>query len=114
MNKEWAGLGRPHIANGVGIPTGEAMCGVVGAPGRLEYTIIGDTVNLTARLESTTKEAGVPLLVSNTTAELLGVDYDTQPLGDVKVKGKTISTSVFTVRPKKVTQELRAAVLAGN
>ncbi|MBC7929808.1 MAG: hypothetical protein H7Z38_04495, partial [Rubrivivax sp.] len=114
MNKEWEGMSRPHIAIGVGIHTGEAMCGVVGAPGRLEYTIIGDTVNHTARLESTTKEAGVPLLVSNTTAELLGVDYDTQPLGDVKVKGKTISTSVFTVRPKKITKELRAAVLAGN
>ncbi|HYH87032.1 MAG TPA: CHASE2 domain-containing protein [Pyrinomonadaceae bacterium] len=114
MNKEWEGMGRPHIAIGVGIHTGEAMCGVVGAPGRLEYTIIGDTVNLSARLESTTKEAGVPLLVSDSTAELLGVDYDTQPLGDVKVKGKTISTSVFTVKPKKITQELRAAALAGN
>ena len=114
MNKEWEGTGRPHIAIGVGIHTGEAMCGVVGAPGRLEYTIIGDTVNLSARLESTTKEAGVPLLVSDSTAELLGVDYDTQPLGDVKVKGKTISTSVFTVKPKQVPQEMEAAALAGN
>jgi adenylate cyclase len=113
MNKDWESMSRPHIAIGVGIHTGEAMCGVVGAPGRLEYTIIGDTVNLSARLESTTKEAGVPLLVSDATAALLGVDYDTQPLGDVKVKGKTISTSVFTVKPK-ITQEMRAAALAGN
>ena len=114
MNVEWAGTGRPHIAIGVGIHTGEATCGVVGAPGRLEYTIIGDTVNLAARLESTTKEAGVPVLVSSATAELLGVDYETEPLGDVKVKGKTESTSVFTVRPKKTLKETRAAALAGN
>ncbi len=114
MNREWEGTGRPHIAIGVGIHTGEATCGVVGAPGRLEYTVIGDTVNLASRLESTTKEAGVPLLVSSATAALLGVDYETEPLGDVKVKGKTESTSVFTVRPRSAAKETHAAALAGN
>jgi adenylate cyclase len=114
MNAEWEGTGRPHIAIGVGIHTGEATCGVVGAPGRLEYTVIGDTVNLASRLESTTKEAGVPLLVSSATAGLLGIDYETEPLGDVKVKGKSESTAVFTVRPKRGAKETRAAALAGN
>jgi len=98
INEEWKNKDRPQIAIGVGVHTGEATCGVVGAEGRLEYTIIGDTVNLSARLESTTKEKGVPILISNSTAELLGVDYDTQPLGDVKVKGKNQSTVVFTVK----------------
>ncbi|HKP71925.1 MAG TPA: adenylate/guanylate cyclase domain-containing protein, partial [Pyrinomonadaceae bacterium] len=98
INKEWEGTGRPHLAIGVGIHTGEATCGVVGAEGRLEYTIIGDTVNLAARLESTTKDKSVPILISNTTAELLGVDYETRPLGDVTVKGKSQSTEVFTVK----------------
>ena len=98
LNREWEGTGRPHLAIGVGVHTGEATCGVVGAPGRLEYTVIGDTVNLAARLESTTKEAGVSLLASHTTAERLGPEYETEALGDVKVKGKTESTSVFTVR----------------
>ncbi len=105
MNSDWEGTGRPHIAIGVGIHTGEATCGVVGAPGRLEYTIIGDTVNLASRLESTTKEAGVPLVVSNKTAELLGVDYETEALGDVKVKGKTENTSVFTVKPRQASKQ---------
>ncbi|MDQ3586492.1 MAG: adenylate/guanylate cyclase domain-containing protein [Acidobacteriota bacterium] len=98
INEEWKGTGRPHIAIGVGIHTGEATCGVVGAEGRLEYTIIGDTVNLSARLESTTKEKGVPILISDATAQLLGIDYETEPLGDVKVKGKSQSTEVFTVK----------------
>ncbi|HST52633.1 MAG TPA: CHASE2 domain-containing protein [Pyrinomonadaceae bacterium] len=116
MNEEWKGTGRPHIAIGVGIHTGEATCGVVGAPGRLEYTIIGDTVNLAARLESTTKEAGVALLASSATAELLGVDYEAEPLGDVKVKGKTISTSVFTVRKRDASTPapVVAATAAGD
>jgi adenylate cyclase len=98
MNEEWKVKNRPHIAIGVGIHTGEATCGVVGAEGRLEYTIIGDTVNLSARLESTTKEKEVPILISDSTATLLGIDYETRPLGDVKVKGKNQSTVVFTVK----------------
>jgi adenylate cyclase len=114
LNEEWAGTGRPHLAIGVGIHTGEAVCGVVGAPGRLEYTIIGDTVNLAARLESTTKEAGAPICISSATAELLGQDYETQPLGNVRVKGKTESTSVFTVRQSKAAGPAPAAVTAAD
>ena len=110
INRDWEGMNRPHIAIGVGIHTGEATCGVVGAEGRLEYTLIGDTVNLASRLESTTKEKAVPILISSTTAALLGVDYETEPLGDVTVKGKSLSTEVMTVRkasprPKPVEAE---------
>jgi adenylate cyclase len=109
INHDWEGTGRPKIAIGCGIHTGEALCGVVGAEGRLEYTLIGDTVNLTSRLESTTKEKGVPVLISDSTAALLGQDYELEPMGDVTVKGKTLSTKVYTVRrveKKKKTQEL--------
>jgi adenylate cyclase len=107
LNAEWKDKDRPQIAIGVGVHTGEATCGVVGAQGRLEYTIIGDTVNLSARLESTTKEKGVAILISDSTAALLGIDYEMQPLGDVKVKGKNQSTEVFTV--KKNTRKPAAA-----
>jgi adenylate cyclase len=113
MNKEWEGTGRPHIAIGVGVHTGQATCGVVGAEGRLEYTIIGDTVNLASRLESTTKEKHVPILISDSTAALLGVDYETEPLGDVTVKGKTLSTQVFTVRKAARKQQASAAETVG-
>ncbi|HLL75402.1 MAG TPA: adenylate/guanylate cyclase domain-containing protein [Pyrinomonadaceae bacterium] len=109
INQDWEGTGRPQIAIGCGIHTGEALCGVVGAEGRLEYTLIGDTVNLTSRLESTTKEKKVPILISDSTADLLGQDYEIEPMGDVTVKGKTQSTKVYTVRKaekKKQTPEL--------
>jgi adenylate cyclase len=101
MNEDWKGTGRPIIKIGCGIHTGEATCGVVGAERRLEYTVIGDTVNLSARLESTTKEFQVPILISEPTARLLGDDYVVQPLGETKVKGKTRSTAVFTVARKE-------------
>lgn len=112
INEDWKDMGRPHIAIGVGIHTGEATCGVVGAPGRLEYTLIGDTVNLSARLESTTKEAGVPMLVSSATAVLLGEGYETRPLGDVTVKGKTESTAVYTVHKRGASTPAPATVTA--
>jgi adenylate cyclase len=104
MNEDWANSGRPVIKIGVGIHTGEATCGVVGAERRLEYTLIGDTVNLSARLESTTKELGAAILISETTAGFLNEDYEVLPLGEVKVKGKTVNTSVFTVSRKEPAQ----------
>ncbi len=97
LNHEWEGTGRPQIAIGVGIHTGDATCGVVGAERRLEYTVIGDTVNLSARLESTTKDYGVPILISDATAGLLGDGYNVRALGDVKVKGKMTKSRIFTV-----------------
>jgi adenylate cyclase len=101
---------RPEIKIGVGIHTGEATCGVVGAERRLEYTVIGDTVNLAARLESTTKEYGVPILLSEATARLLGDDYEARALGEVKVKGKHASTRIYTVVRNRSEQELAAPV----
>jgi adenylate cyclase len=102
MNSDWKGTGRPVVKIGCGIHTGMATCGVVGAERRLEYTVIGDTVNLSARLESTTKELGVPILISESTAKLVEEFYDVRAMGEVKVKGKTQNTTVFTVSRKSV------------
>ncbi|HYR74395.1 MAG TPA: adenylate/guanylate cyclase domain-containing protein [Pyrinomonadaceae bacterium] len=109
MNKDWEGTGRPVVKIGCGIHTGLATCGVVGAVRRLEYTVIGDTVNLSARLESTTKEFGVPILISEATAQLLGDAYEMKPLGEAKVKGKTKSTTVLTIARKKPKSESSAS-----
>jgi class 3 adenylate cyclase len=109
MNEEAEALGRPRIQIGVGIHTGEAVCGVIGSARRMEYTIIGDTVNLAARLESTTKEFGVPLLISEATAVLVNRRYKTRPLGEVTVKGKTASTTLFTVVERRNAPRFRFA-----
>lgn len=114
MNVAWQGTGRPIIKIGVGITTGEATCGVVGAERRLEYTIIGDTVNLAARLEATTKEYGVPLIASESTVRLLDGRYETRALDEVKVKGKNTSTKIFAVTLKTAGVESANALVASR
>src|SRR6185436_1432459 len=111
-NSERGNTNRPELKIGVGITTGEATCGVVGAERRLEYTIIGDVVNPSARLEALTKEYGVDMLVSEATAKLLDDEYQIQALGEVKVRGKNFFSKIFTVRAPGV--DPRNAVLLGQ
>jgi class 3 adenylate cyclase len=74
---------------GIGIHTGEAVVGNIGSEQRTEYTVIGDTVNLTSRIESLTPLYGQPILISEETASRLGADYLLRIIDRVRVKGKT-------------------------
>ena len=64
----------------------------------MSYTVIGDNVNLGARLESLNKNFGSRILISDATRVQLRGTYDLRPLGDVTVKGKTRSVAVYQVR----------------
>lgn len=97
INSDWRNSGRPEIHIGVGIHTGEATCGVVGSEQRMEYTVIGDTVNLAARLESKTKDLHRSLVMSEATASFLNGDYELVPLGMIEVKGKMLKVNAFAI-----------------
>ncbi|MCP4430596.1 MAG: adenylate/guanylate cyclase domain-containing protein [Gammaproteobacteria bacterium] len=83
-----------EIRFGVGLNVGEVIYGNVGAPDRLDFTVMGPAVNRTARLESLTKDLGVNILISREFSRL--VDRPSKFLGDHLMKGITKPQSVFT------------------
>ena len=83
------------IAIGIGVNTGEAVIGNMGSDNRFDYSAIGDAVNTAARLESATKEAGVDILIGESTAKKM--PYDLTLLAPIKVKGKAKPLKVYTV-----------------
>ena len=94
LNDELVEKGIKPVAIGIGINTGYAVIGNMGSEQRFDYTAIGDAVNIGARLESGTKEAGVDILIGRNSA--LKSDYELELLEPLKVKGKNEPLQVYT------------------
>ncbi|TMN88586.1 hypothetical protein CWB72_12645 [Pseudoalteromonas phenolica] len=95
LNKQFAEQGLPQLEIGIGIHSGEAIAGNVGSLSCMDYTVIGDTVNVAARIESKTKELGQVLLVSEDTAEKSEMS-DLAWVADVKLKGRDKTVNVYS------------------
>jgi class 3 adenylate cyclase len=87
------------LATRVGISTGSVIGGSVGAGQRMSYTLLGDTVNLAARLEALNKEHGTRILVSQSTRDACAERFAFAPLGTVVVRGRSERIAVFTPDP---------------
>jgi class 3 adenylate cyclase len=97
LNVERQGEGKPPLAIGVGIASGEVIAGYTGTQQRATYTCIGDTVNLAARLEAHTKRVGLAVLLCGNTAAALDGRVPLQDLGSVQFKGKSVLVPVHAV-----------------
>ena len=89
--------GLPPVDHGMGLNTDEIVSGNIGSPKRMDYTVIGDGVNLAARIESSCKKYGAKILMSEYTFEALKATYRTRQVDSVIVKGKTEPVHVFEV-----------------
>lgn len=95
LNEELAREGLPRIASRIGIHSGEAIAGYVGAADRSDYTVLGDAVNLAARLEGVNKEYGTSILISEATRDRVRGRFRTRELGRVRVVGKREAVGIF-------------------
>jgi adenylate cyclase len=98
LNVRREARGQPPILIGMGLHTGPAISGTIGSNERMEYTVIGDTVNVTSRIESSTKSFGTDLLISEDLAEKVSDRFLVEKAGTVEVKGKAAPLSLFKVR----------------
>jgi adenylate cyclase len=96
-NTERIGNGKKSVDIGIGLNTDNVVSGNIGSPRRMDYTIIGDGVNLASRLESACKQYGARILISEMTYKRLKGTYRVREVDKVVVKGKTEAVSVFEV-----------------
>ena len=85
--QQWALKGLPPLNCGIGLANGDAVVGQIGSPQRMDFTVIGDTVNRARRLESLTRQLSTPILVDERTALLVQSEQPMVDLGAQAIKG---------------------------
>lgn len=101
LQERWKAEGRPLVDIGIGINTGDMVVGNMGSREKMEYTVIGDNVNLASRLEGLNKEYKTHIIISSSTFVQVRNVVETRPLGSVKVKGKEQAHAIFEVLGRK-------------
>lgn len=98
LNELRMSRGQPVLKIGMGLNMGSVIAGNIGSNEKMEYTVIGDSVNLASRIESMTKEYGSDLLVSQTVYERVRDQFIFEQCKSVRVKGKTNAIEIYKVR----------------
>ena len=97
LNVERAAQALPAIRHGIGIHYGPVIAGNIGTKDRLEYTVIGDTVNVASRIQDACKTVGEALLISDAVQRCLPADINVQPLPQQHVRGRSAPVQIYEV-----------------
>lgn len=95
LNYNWRAEGLPEINIGIGINTGEAVFGNLGAGKKVEFTVLGDTVNVASRLESMNKELGTRVIMSGATRAKLGAGVRVRFLEEAAIRGRSQTMKIY-------------------
>jgi len=95
MNHKWEKEGKPILDIGIGINTGDMVVGNMGSSSRMDYTLMGDNVNLGSRLEGTNKFYGTNIIISEFTYQYVKDDVIARELDLIRVKGKALPVKIY-------------------
>ncbi len=98
LNEKWKAEGKTTLNIGLGINTGEMIVGHMGSPRLVDYTVIGDNVNLASRLEGLNKEYGTNIIISESTYDMVKEHIETDYLDECTVKGKKNAVKIYAVK----------------
>jgi adenylate cyclase len=113
LNAKWKQEGRPPIAIGIGLNTGDVNVGRMGSEKRLNWTVMGDNVNLASRLEGITKQYQIQVVISESTYNAVAGKFVCRELDKIKVKGKNQPVNIYELMDVAAERSKYESLLTG-